>query len=194
MPKKPLPTGEEPPKGYESILGKEPQVDALRIDCAFISQFARIELAEIDAMRRRAFAGISSLVGLTNELISFEQETGILSSRKASDKLLFRAYRDKSLVGYALVVIGWPKKGDWVIQHLVIDPQFRLQGIGSAIVKKVEKYALGSEVEATSIFAIPLQRTGMNFWQDMGYSMRTERYPLKIADLDHEVILYCKEL
>jgi GNAT superfamily N-acetyltransferase len=169
-------------------------MEDLRVDCAFISQLARIELAEIEAMRKRAFAGISSLVGLTNEVISFEREISILPGKEASDKLLFRAYQDKTLVGYALVVIGWPDKGDWVIQHLIIDPGFRLRGIGSSIVKKAEKFALNSEVEATRIFAIPLEERGARFWQDMGYVIESGRPPIKIANLDHELLIYRKEL
>ncbi|MDR1082537.1 MAG: GNAT family N-acetyltransferase [Coriobacteriales bacterium] len=194
MPKKPLPTGEEPPKGYESIINRKPQARDLRVDCAFISQLASIELAEINSMRKQAFSGIESLVGLTNEPNSFEREISILPGKEASDKLLFRAYRDKALVGYALVVIGWPNKGNWVIQHLIINPQHRQQGIGSTIIRKVEKFALESEVEATSLFAIPLEERGVLFWQNMGYTTETGRLPIKIANLDHELIIYRKEL
>jgi ribosomal protein S18 acetylase RimI-like enzyme len=194
MPIKPLPTGDEPPKGYESIINRKPQVEGLRVDCAFISQLARIERAEIEAMRKLAFSGIDSLVGLTNEVIPFERELNLLPGKENSDKLLFRAYQGKTLVGYALVVIGWPDKGEWVIQHLIINPTFRRQGVGSAIVRKAEKFALDSEVEAKSIFAVPVEERGTRFWEDMGYVIETERLPIKISDLDHELLLYRKEL
>jgi GNAT superfamily N-acetyltransferase len=194
MPTKPLPTGEEPPKGYESLVNRRPQPAGLRVDCAFISQLARIELSEINAMRSRAFSGVSSLIGLTNKVISFEREISILPGKEASDKLLFRAYREKALIGYALVVIGWPDTGAWVIQHLVIDPNFRQQGVGSTIVRKVEDFALRSEVTATSVFAIPLEKRGTLFWQDLGYSEQRNRPPIKMDSLDHDLILYRKEL
>jgi GNAT superfamily N-acetyltransferase len=195
MPIKPLPTGEEAPKGYESIVNKKSQVDDLRVNCAFISQLAKIEFAEINAMRNRAFSGVDLLVGLTNEPISFEDEMNILPGKPASDKLLFRAYLGTTLVGYALVVIGWPNKNEWVIQHLIIDPQYRRQGVGSTIVKKVEKFALNSEVEATSLFAIPLEKRGTPFWRDLGYALETtHRPPIETSDLDHKLIIYRKEL
>lgn len=194
MPKKPLPTGEEPPKGYESILSTKSDSEGLYVDCAFISQLARIELEEIEAMRRLAFRGISSLVGLTNEVISFDREINILPGKEASDKLLFRAHTGKTLTGYALVVMGWPRKDSWVIQHLVIHPEYRLQGIGSAIVSRIEDFASRSEVEADRIYAIPLEEDGAQFWQKRGYTVETARLPVKIADLDHELILYRKEL
>jgi GNAT superfamily N-acetyltransferase len=88
----------------------------------------------------------------------------------------------------------WPAAGEWVIQHMIIDPGHRGQGIGSTIVGTVERYALGSEVDATSIFAIPVQKSGTGFWNDMGYTVETGRRPIKIADLDHELIIYRKEL
>jgi GNAT superfamily N-acetyltransferase len=194
MPTKPLPTGEEPPRGYESILSKKPQVAGLRVDCAFISQLAKIERAEIEAMRKRAFSGVGSLVGLTDEVTSFEQEINILPGKEASSKLLFRAYQDKTLTGYALVVIGWPDKSGWVIQHLIIDPEFRLKGVGSTIVRKVEEFALRSEVEATGLFAIPLEERGVRFWQDLGYSAENERSPVKVAGLDRSPIIFRKDL
>jgi GNAT superfamily N-acetyltransferase len=194
MPLRPLPTGEEPPKGYESIVNRKPQVDGLRVDCAFINQLARIERAEIETLRKLAFSGISSLAGLTNNVIPFEREISILPGAEVSDKLLFRAYQDKTLVGYALVVIGWPDKGGWIIQHLIINPDFRMQGVGSTIVRKVEKFALDSEVEAENIFAVPVEERGTQFWEDMGYVAEAGRLPIKVAHLDHELTLYRKEL
>ncbi|MCL1846490.1 MAG: GNAT family N-acetyltransferase [Coriobacteriia bacterium] len=194
MPRNPLPTGEEPPKGFESLMRNRSMIDGLRVDCAFVSQLAKIEFSEIETMRKLALSGINMLVGLTNEVISFEEEISILPGKEASDKLLFRAYWGKDLTGYALVVFNWPQKGAWVIQHLVIHPDFRLQGIGSSIVARIENFALRSEVEATSIFAIPLEERGVQFWQSLGYVFESGRQPIKIADLDHELVLYSKNL
>lgn len=194
MPKKQLPTGEEPPKGFESVKKTADQADEPYHNCAFISQLAKIEFAEIEAMRKLAFARIVSYTGLTNEIISFEKEISLLPGKAASDKLLFRAYRGKQLVGYALVVIGWPNTGDWVIQHLVIHPEYRLQGIGSSIVRKIEDFAQRSEVEAMNIFAIPMEESGAVFWQDLDYTIEASRHPIKVANLDHELIVYRKEL
>jgi GNAT superfamily N-acetyltransferase len=194
MSTKPLPTGEEPPKGYESLISESPLNGELRVNCAFISQLAKIEIAEVEAMRRQAFSGVESLIGLAHKPDSFEREMRFLPDKEDSDKLLFRAYRNKTLVGYALVVIGWPCKGEWVIQHLVINPDFRLQGVGSAIVRKVEDYAVRSEVEATSLFAIPLEKKGANFWQNIGYTVEAGRHPIKIGSIDRELIIYRKEL
>ncbi len=194
MLKKPLPTGEEPRKGFESLAAREPVNEDLRVDCVFVSQLAVIELSEINMMRQLAFSNVSTLTGLTNELVSFEQEINLLPGKAASDKVLFRAYKGNVLTGYALVVIGWPEQGEWVLQHLVINPEYRLQGIGSKILEKVEDYALRSEVASDRMFAIPLEEKGTIFWQNHGYKVESSRQLVKIADLDHELIVYRKEL
>ena len=193
MLKNPLPTGEEPPKGYESVVSPQTLADDIQIDCAFISQLAKIELAEIEAMRKMAFSDVDSLAGLTNEILSFEQEINILPGKEDSDKLLFRAHRENSLIGYALVVIGWPQQGDWIIQHLIIHPEHRFKGIGSSIVARIENFALRSEVEASGILAIPLEESGAKFWQNIGYTHETGRQPINFAGLDHELTIYRKE-
>ncbi len=194
MAKRPLPTGEEPPKGYESLLEVKSSTDEKHINCVFISQLAAIELSEINAMRQLAFSNVKNLTGLTNTFVSFEHEVNLLPGKEMTDKLLFRAYKGNTLIGYALVVIGWPDRGEWVIQHLVINPNFRLQGVGSSIVSKIEDFALRSEVDSDRIFAIPLEEKGAIFWQGIGYKVESSRQFIKIEDLDHELIVYRKEL
>jgi len=194
MLKKPLPTGEEPPKGYESLIRKKPLKDEVQIDCAFISQLAKIELKEIESMRRLAFSGVSELAGLTNEVLPFDQELDVLPNTEASDKLLFRARKNKSLIGYALVVTRWPHKDEWVIQHLIVHPKHRSQGVGTSLVKKIENYALRSEVKATRILAVPVEESGSLFWHNNGYLDESGRLPINVDGLDHELITYRKEL
>jgi hypothetical protein len=45
-----------------------------------------------------------------------------------------------------------------------------------------------------NIFAIPMEESGAVFWQDMGYTTEAGRHPIKVADLDHELTVYRKEL
>jgi GNAT superfamily N-acetyltransferase len=194
MPIKPLPTGEEPPKGYESLVGLGVEDDAVRVNCVILSQLASIELAEIENMRAEALDSIKNLVGLTSESLSFEHETNILPNVSPSDKMLFRAYKGKALAGYALVVNGWPQPCSWVIQHMIINPSYRLQGVGTTIVAAIERYAQSSEVATTSIFAIPIEKSGLNFWGLAGYTVETSRHPIKVDNLDHELVVYRKEL
>ena len=96
-------------------------------------------------------------------------------------------------MGYSLVVIGWPEASKWLIQHMIIDPDMRQRGIGSAIVSNIERYAQENEVAADSIYAVPIQESGKKFWQDIGYTVEAARFSIKEADIDHEIILYHKD-
>jgi hypothetical protein len=101
-----MPTGEEPPKGYESLVEK-PKTDDVLVKGVFASQLAKSERLEIEALRRKAFASINALVGLTNDVLTFEDEIGVIAEKNLSDKMLFLARKSTVLAGYALVVIGF---------------------------------------------------------------------------------------
>ena len=194
MKKRSLPTGEEPPKGYESVVNLGIEDHRLFIDSVILSQIAHIEVAEIETLRTKALSTITMLSGLADDSLTFEREVNIIPDKSISEKLLFRAYLNKELVGYALVIIGWPNKSEWVIQHLLVNPDYRLQGIGSSIVAAIEEFAISSEVDATRIFAIPVEERGTSFWNNLGYSDVTHRTQIQIAGIDRELIIYRKRL
>ena len=77
---------------------------------------------------------------------------------------------------------------------MIIDPQCRNIGIGTAILKNIEQYALESEVDASSILAIPIQQSGKEFWKNHGYTAEAFRQHVKVANVDHEISVYRKEL
>jgi GNAT superfamily N-acetyltransferase len=188
---KPLPTGEEPPKGYESVYAVPP-LDELRIEVTLLSQLASVEHREVEALRESAYRQVSELIGLADAELTFRQESEFISNISPSDKLLFRAYMDDGLVGYAFVIIGLPKAGDWTIQFLVIDPSRRSLGIGSNTVSAIEKYALDSEVDANNIYTIPIRKGGTEFWRSLGY-LECSDVPIDV-DVDHDLVFYRKTL
>jgi GNAT superfamily N-acetyltransferase len=188
-----MPTGEEPPKGYESLVEK-PKTTGVSVKGVFVSQLAKSEIAAIEVVRTKALSSINTLVGLTNDILTFEHEMNIIADKSVSDKMLFLAHKDAALAGYALVLIGWPNPGVWTIQHMVINPDHRLQGVGTTIVSKIESYALSSDVASDNIYAIPIERAGTSFWKYLGYTEETGRLPIHFAGLDHELIICRKEL
>ena len=109
MPKKPLPTGEEPPKGYETLVNLN-AVDVLKVNLVMYTHLARAEKTEIDNLRARALSKVNAYIGLSNEPLTFEREINLLDGTTESDKMLARAYFDNKLAGYALVVLGWPQQ------------------------------------------------------------------------------------
>ncbi len=195
--KKHLPTGEEPPKGYETLEFEKvgPAAGETVITFVMYSQLARSERAVIEALRNKSLENVRQYTGLTNEPLSIEREVGIVQAVEDFSKMFALAYCDNQLVGYALVVIGWPKSCQWLIQHMIIDPDQRGRGIGTAIIKGIEQYAQESEVAADSIFAVPVQESGRKFWQDIGYTVEAARFLVPVAgEVDHEIIVYHKAL
>jgi GNAT superfamily N-acetyltransferase len=194
MTKRTLPTGEEPRKGYETIMSLNTNDAETRVKGSFLSQLSSAELHEIESLRLKSMQNVSEYTGLSAEPYTFEHESNIIPNKSASDKMVFRARKNKQLVGYAFVVIGWPRPASWVIQHMIIDPEYRLQGIGTSLVQKIEAFAQDSDIDAASIYAVPVQKSGIDFWNSHGYTKVSAEHLLRFGPLDHELLLYSKEI
>ncbi|MDR3136564.1 MAG: GNAT family N-acetyltransferase [Coriobacteriales bacterium] len=193
MVKKPLPTGEEPPRGYETLVRLQ-TAETLKVNLVTYTQLARTEKTAIENLRSRALSNIGAYIGLSNAPMTFEQEVQLIDGRANSDKMLARGYFGNMLAGYALIVLGWPEPSYWLIQHMIIDPTRRNLGIGTAILDNIERYALESEVDASSILAVPIQHSGKDFWKSHGFTAEAFRQHIKVANIDHEIVVYRKEL
>ncbi|MCL2807218.1 MAG: GNAT family N-acetyltransferase [Coriobacteriia bacterium] len=191
--KKRLPTGEEPAKGYES-LAEDQEKNRFNVIFVMNNHLARSERAEIEALRSRALDLVEDYRGLTNAPLSLEKETSIIKDVLEENKMFALVYVNRKLAGYSLVVVGWPEPCKWLIQHMIIDPEMRHLGIGSAIVRSIEEYALESAVAADAVYAVPVQESGKKFWQSNGYTVEATRFLVNIADTNHELIVYQKEL
>ncbi len=192
-----LPTGREKPKGYESVYEDDEREKITQdIDCVMVSQLSRSELAEIECLRDRALQPIISKLSDRYRDFTFDQEIRLWPEGKTlSDKMLFRCHQQGTLCGYALVVIGWPTSEEWAIQHLIIDPEMKLHGIGSAIVNKVEKYAYDSTAVATSMVAIPIDPAASGtFWSFLGYQDEASRHMVPFDGRDYDIVYYRKIL
>lgn len=189
-----LPTGEEPPKGYETLAF--PKVEAGKPDVSFVmfNHLAKSEMAEINDLREKSFKEVQTYIGLSREPLTIEQEVRIIPTVDDSNKMFALVKLNKKLVGYSLVALGCPEPCQWLIQHMIIDPDLKGQGIGTAIIDGIEQYAQESEIAPDSIFAVPIQESGKKFWQDRGYTVEANRYQIKGADVDHELVLYHKAL
>lgn len=192
-----LPTGQEKPKGYEAVYEDDARNSVLvSIDCVLASQLSSSEIGELKELRTRALEPAARRLQIPFEEFTFEREINLWPEGKTlSDKMVFRYYRSGELCGYALVIIGWPHSDEWAIQHLIIEPSMALQGIGSAIVKTVERYAYDSTAVATSMVAIPVEPDkGGSFWTMLGYADESGRKTIRVRDKDYDVILYRKTM
>jgi len=191
--KKHLPTGDEPRKGYETLVVDQ-EDSGFKVSFVMYNHLASSERHEIETLRNKALDLVKNYRGLTNEPLTLEKEASIIKDVADDNKMFALVYDNRRLVGYSLVVVGWPESYKWLIQHMIIDPDMRYQGIGSAIVQSIEQYAQESEIAADSIFAIPVQESGKRFWQEIGYTVEASRFLVNVADVDHELIVYHKEL
>ena len=168
-----LPTGNEPPKGYEKLieeLDRKREQSEVRVRSVSATQLTSLEIRELEIIRKAAIERIRETVGNRGFEITFDREMNLWPAFKTpSDKLLFRAYDSEgSLMGYALVVRGWPTATEWTIQHLIIDPEFRLKGAGKTVIEAIESDALKTE-SIDAIRAVPVERSGDSFWTFLGY-------------------------
>ena len=112
-----MPTGEEPPKGFEGYFNDKKARAAqgdLTINCVTLSQMAPGEIAELDELRTRALDNYCATTGNEVRRIPIEEELELAPSGSTpSDKLIFRAYQKGTLVAYAHVLCGWPKHNEW---------------------------------------------------------------------------------
>ena len=168
---KPLPTGQEPPRGYEALLadlGKD--YDALRIDRVAATQLSSLEKREIKRIRDKAFALLRTASGAAELGFSFEDELALWPRGKdASDKLIYRGYYEGALCGYAVVVTGWPEPSSWTIQHIVVDPDYRHRGGGLYVVRAIEQDILETTEGIDELVSFPLALTDNGFWPNLGF-------------------------
>jgi len=165
-----LPTGNELPVGYEKLIEDLARKDAeIRVDRVAATQLTSIEIRELESIRKSAIERIREAVGNRGFEITFDREMNLWPARKSpSDKLLFRAYGEGMLMGYALVVRGWPGPRDWTIQHLIIDPELRMRGVGKTVIEAIEADARKAE-SIESIVAVPIVKENDTFWAFLGY-------------------------
>lgn len=173
-----MPTGEEPPKGFEGYFNDKKARAAqgdLTINCVTLSQMAPGEIAELDELRTRALDNYCATTGNEVRRIPIEEELELAPSGSTpSDKLIFRAYQKGTLVAYAHVLCGWPKHNEWTVEQLLLDPTYRLKGIGTKLISAIENLARTAEVRAASILSLPSRPGAQSFWCHLGYEDKTD--------------------
>jgi ribosomal protein S18 acetylase RimI-like enzyme len=193
-----LPTGQEPPAGFEQhYMAREavPQPGTVTIDYVYVSQLASFEKREIANMRTRASRHFEEQTGkeappaTLDETLDFTPE-----GKTTSDKLVFRAYSGKYLAGYAEVICDWPSQDQWTIMTLIIDPSFRDVGIGRQLIVAIEETAKAATIAASHIFAVPTQVVDPRFWSSFGYCDEARRLSWTIGEETYDLVLLRKAL
>ena len=193
-----MPTGEEAPRGFQQLYDDAkavPPVGEVRIDCVTVSQLSSGELLELEKMQERAKDYVVELTGREVSRETFEDWMNFtLGDTTISDKLVVRAFEGKYLTGFAQINCGVFASDEWTILILMLDPSFRLQGIGSKMVAFIERIARDSGVVAINYTAIPLRSSTPSFWESEGYTDIIDRIEWTVGDIPREVLIYRKEL
>lgn len=192
-----MPTGDEAPVGFEKLYAAReaiPEQGEITVNCVTVSQLAESEMAEIQHLRMRAEDFFLEMTGVEPTRETFEDWLSF-SPRglTRSDQLIFRAYSGRYLTGYAHVFCGLFGSGEWTIMTVVVDPSFRLQGIGSKMIAKAESYAQHASVHAINYAAIPTHESEGSLWGSAGYTTEISRFEWTVGLIPREVIIYRKE-
>ena len=105
-----------------------------------------------------------------------------------SDEILYRAYRDGILLGYAEVLRGFARPGQWIIGIVLVDAARRGQGIGRALVDAVARDAVHAGADSLAAGVIASRDRSLRFWNREGFTFERLRRPITMCGVDTEVI------
>ena len=114
-----------------------------------------------------------------------EQTPAIDEHTKAlngTSSALFVGCIDDVVVGYAAAVLSPTVDGQLcMVDELVVHPQARAIGVGSAILALVHQWAVDNQCQAIESFVLPGNRAAKNFFERVGMKTRKMRVS---ADID----------
>jgi len=102
-----------------------------------------------------------------------------LKNLKSKLDLLLVAVSDKKLAGFAsLHLIPLVHKNGFLarITALVVDQEFRRKGVGKALVRKLETYALKNSAARLEVTSATRRKDAHHFYFEMGYQEYRKRF------------------
>lgn len=174
-----MPTGEEPPKGYEDYVryeAEESRNKGLVVDHALSSQLASVERDELkDFFDRHSddvriySAALSAGKGTEFTFGPVKQLTAF--GLTLTDMMVIRAYENGVLAGYAYVVYGWSDADNWLVDFMVVDPARLTEStpdqVAELIIKRATEY-LAHAGRPARLFAVS-PKAAAGFWQAQGF-------------------------
>ena len=108
--------------------------------------------------------------------------------KEMEDKRVLGVYDEGLLAAVVEMVKDYKTVGEWIIGLLLIDPEKRGNGLGSAIHDYIIEYVSQNGGSLLRIGVIEENIRGMNFWGKMGYS-EVERKVQSFGIKEHTVIV-----
>jgi ribosomal protein S18 acetylase RimI-like enzyme len=100
-----------------------------------------------------------------------DSEQGIGKFLDRNPRTCFVAELDGSLAG--LILSGHDGRRAY-IYHAAVAEQYRNRGIGTALVKAVEKAMTEEGINKIALVSFKTNKAGNDFWQNRGYAERTD--------------------
>ncbi len=111
------------------------------------------------------------------------------SGKTAADLVLIGiSTQENRLVGLLHAVTDYPETGACWIGLLLIDPEYRNQGLGKLIVWSFEDWLASRGAQGIMLGVVESNERALKFWQSVGFEVVERRPPEQIGDLTHVVI------
>lgn len=147
------------------------------------------DLAEIHDLRCRASDYFAEVGDEPPSLESLQADLDDLpDGYSGADEVMYRAYRDGALVGYAEVLRGFAFPGQWIVGIVLVDASFRGAGIGRAIVDAIADDASGAGIDSLAAGVITTRERALLFWNREGFTFERQRRSITIGGIDTEVV------
>lgn len=147
------------------------------------------DLAEIHDLRTRAADFFCELGDDPPTPESFQSDLDELPEGfSRSDEVIYRAYRDGRLLGYAEVLRGYERADQWTVGIVLVDAAGRGSGIGHTIVEAIATDALHAGMGSLAAGVIALRKRSLSFWRREGLAREVRRRPITVAGTATEVI------
>jgi 4a-hydroxytetrahydrobiopterin dehydratase len=96
------------------------------------------------------------------------------------------------LVGVASAFRHCRGPREWYLGLMVLDPDFRGDGLGAAFYGALENWAVGMGADKIMLAVLEVNARGAKFWQAQGFTVIRRHLEMRIGRLSHTVIEYEK--
>jgi L-amino acid N-acyltransferase YncA len=147
------------------------------------------DLAEIHDLRTRAGDFFVELGDPPPTPESFQADLDDLpDGYTRADEVIYRAYQGRRPAGYAEVLRGYARKGQWIVGIVLVDSTMRSGGIGHDIVRAIAADARACGVESLAAGVIVTRERSLAFWSREGFTTEVSRRPIVVGGKKTHVV------
>jgi GNAT superfamily N-acetyltransferase len=110
------------------------------------------------------------------------------------DEMIYRAYGEGRLAGYAEVLRGYAQPDQWMIGIVLVESRRRGRGIGKAIVAAIVADARAAGTRSLAAGVIAARTRSMAFWRREGFTTEALRRPIVVSGMQTEVVRLVRRL